>query len=365
MDFAPSSFKCDDHPFVRYYHPAEAAACLGWPNWVVLPAAFDRAWKVVGNGLSTAHAMTGFIQMHLLLGEQSRFKNVPGIVEALANDDQECDQFQRILTLPLMISCPLFRRTLKAFIHPSRILQVDLTDLRMTSRSRNLTPWMMLKVVGKEVLMQPLKLALRFLSLLMREEYLGNMKRFRSLINKLRMMVPDDQTLMVYLCSAIAHKAFDEPINNPAPFVVSCMSRRWVSVGWIAAKPKVEDVLQEVLPHAKSEHFMTFQITNQDVHFDHVILSDKAVVKVLAKRISSNCSQIGNHMKWTIQVEVTTNIGEVMAHIAFHLEVTPTDLVMTWKGRSLYEKDFVLAFPDIVFQDFWQPRIQSIPRCIL
>lgn len=75
--------QCDDHPFVRYYHPAEAAACLGWPNWVVLPAAFDRAWKVVGNGLSTAHAMTGFIQMHLLLGEQSRFKNVPGIVEAL------------------------------------------------------------------------------------------------------------------------------------------------------------------------------------------------------------------------------------------------------------------------------------------
>lgn len=52
-------------------------------------------------------------------------------------------------------------------------------------------------------------------------------------------------------------------------------------------KTKGVDVLQEVLPHAKSEHFMTFQITNQDVHFDHVILSDKAVVKVWPKEFQA------------------------------------------------------------------------------
>ena len=354
--------QCDNQPFVRYYHPAEAAACLGWPNWVVLPAAFDHAWKIVGNGLSTAHAMMGFIQMHMLLGEQSPFKNVPGIVEAFGIMNKNVINFKDfdIAIDDFMYFVP---KNIDGHHTPVRIpsgrpdgpsnevtcTRPDTPDEVEKSRKRDfdiaigISPTVPFVVDDGGV---PRK-------------YDDAMKSTK----KLKMTIPDDQTLMVYLCSAIVHKAFDEPINNPIPFVVSCMSRRWVSVGWISANPKVEDVLSEVLPHAKSEHFLTLQITNQDVRFDHIVMSDKAVVKFSPKEFQA-WVHIGNHTKWMTPVEVTTNIGEVMAHLAFHLEVTPADLVMIWKGRNLHEKDYVLAFPDISFQAFWQPRIQSVPRCI-
>ena len=66
----------------RYISPWEAAAALGLPNNITLPLDLGLCWKLVGNGLSVAHAILQLSRLHALCRELSPFSaiEVPSIV---------------------------------------------------------------------------------------------------------------------------------------------------------------------------------------------------------------------------------------------------------------------------------------------
>ena len=66
----------------RYISPWEAAAALGLPKEIKLPLDLHLCWKLVGNGLSVAHAVLQLSRLHILLGHMSPFstKEVPCLV---------------------------------------------------------------------------------------------------------------------------------------------------------------------------------------------------------------------------------------------------------------------------------------------
>ena len=352
----------NDSPYVRYYHPAEAAACLGWPNWIALPASLDQAWKIVGNGLSTAHAMMGFIQTHIILGDHSPFRNVPGIVEALEKMKLNAINFNNfdIALGDSMFFVPKDSvRHLTPQRHDPMGIESRFNDVTLTRPDTpDDTGTCRKRMIDHDHHISPtVPFEIDLDGVLRRNDVGQNFK-------KMRMSIPDNQMLMVFLCSAIVNKSFDEPVSNPIPFVISCVSRRWVRVGWVRASPTVEDVVREVLPHSKSEHFQTLGITNQDVRFDHVIPGDKVIVKFTPTQ-SKICIQIANRDLWNTSVDVTTQIFEVVARLAFDLEVSPSDIIMSWKGRKVHDHEYFLAFSDLLFQAFWQPRVHMVPRCVL
>ena len=60
----------------RYISPWETAAALGLPNGIKLPVDLKLCWKLVGNGLSVAHAILQLSRLHILLGSLSPFSAV-------------------------------------------------------------------------------------------------------------------------------------------------------------------------------------------------------------------------------------------------------------------------------------------------
>eukprot|EP00438_Fugacium_kawagutii_P003605 Skav216755 [mRNA] locus=scaffold2717:97507:102180:- [translate_table: standard] len=58
----------------RYPMPYEIALAMGYPQSTILPADFQAAWRIVGNGLTPTHAALMSFRTHVLLGEQSPFQ---------------------------------------------------------------------------------------------------------------------------------------------------------------------------------------------------------------------------------------------------------------------------------------------------
>ena len=66
----------------RYISPWEAAAALGLPHTICLPADLQLCWHLVGNGISLAHVVLQLSRLHILCGCMSPFaaESVPSLV---------------------------------------------------------------------------------------------------------------------------------------------------------------------------------------------------------------------------------------------------------------------------------------------
>ena len=92
----------------RYVSPWEQVACLGFPSTTTLPSDHKLAWHILGNSLSTAHAMLQLYRAHVIFDRISPFRLTVPALPTL------CRKMQR---LSLRISGKTLVEKCEGFVH--------------------------------------------------------------------------------------------------------------------------------------------------------------------------------------------------------------------------------------------------------
>ena len=358
-------FQHDNASGFRYYHPAEAAAALGWPKNVVLPASMLDAWKATGNALSSAHAMFAIVQMHKLLGDHSPYCNVQPLQKLAENMISHAIDLHThthktvgdFMVIRPRESPPKHELTFphcKAVEMKPELRDVDTGDFRANDDNkrrrvdslREISPTIPYTVdqQHKEDANQLVMVA---------QPKIGT--------DPCLLGVPGENQLMMWLCETVIKKHFDDVSHNAVPMVISSASYRWVQIAWVHHYQTIDQCFRQILPHAIEDHFAWVQIEGKYVKMDQMIQGMTRVCVIFMPKKFLVQIQIGTGPNFDHAVDTTTTMSDITTHFTLAMGVSVVDLVCVQHGKIIGPQVFALSLDQKSITIIWRPRVH---RCL-
>ena len=356
-------FQHDNASGVRYYHPFEAAAALGWPKQVALPASMLDAWKATGNALSSAHALLAIYQMHRLLGSESPYSDVlpfQNLVERMISQVIDLHTHAPKVIGEFMvvrprapprnpdIESPPVTQVGNAGIfgheHPLRQEGNNDTKRRKISSDGMISPTIPYTV----------------------EQQHNDVVEHLVVANKANhelgpLGVPGENQLMMWLCETVIRKHFDDVSHTAIPMIISSARHRWVQIAWVHQDQDLGQCLKQVLPHVDETHFAWVKIDGTYVRMNQKMQGLTRVCVIFMPNLFQIRLQIGTGIEFDHVVDTTTTMNDITAKFASTMGVSIVDLVCVQNCKIVGPQTFAMSLAQKCISIIWRPRVH---RCL-
>ena len=347
----------------RYVSPWEQVACLGFPASTTLPNDHRLAWHILGNSLSTAHAVLQLYRAHTILGAMSPFKAwVPSLPTL-------CRKMQRLslrLSNKQVYDCGngYSRMGEKGVTHGAHIIdQKDITEVeqkpeeehqckRARIHSNAVSPTMSFTVES------PKESEKRKEDVDQRQSSRGQGVQF----------LPAAQDVEIdRMLVEVATLDIGDEAKTFQPAAISSKTSRWVQIVWGPPNVEVQSLIHFALPHGQDGLIDQVEVRGKAVEMRSV-LNDHPPHIVRFRPVHVACQVRIEFAQQDIieEANVTTTVSQWIANFAGRLNVDPMSLVLWGDGKPMVVDAYVLECGDHrSFSIRWRPVIQPCPkRCL-
>lgn len=358
----------------RFFSPWEQAACLGLPASVKLPGSIELAWHVLGNAISVAHALLQLTRLHTILAEGSPFSPTTPALPVLCRMMQRkgihlCGKRQimvegcRILVESSGVDT-VVPNQVETTNNEALVEQFDVSDIVIPSLNGENSG-----EDGDSNISQPMKVAKTHHDISPTVPYVVEEKasiqegKDKPCLGVRFMPVPSDPEIEKMVCQVVQSHVKDEHGVTIMPFVVSSLTHRWVHIGWISDDATVWQIIRSVWPFAQSKWITKVQCGSQEVSFAACPESlPFRIVKICPAVMLIRVATPFTEGKRVVEVNITTNVCQVIMEFALLLNVTRDSLVMTSHGVVLEPASFILGVDNLDdLEIHWRPLV-SIPK---
>ena len=147
------------------------------------------------------------------------------------------------------------------------------------------------------------------------------------------------------------------------PFAVSCLTSRWVHIGWIRDDATVWQIIRAVWPFAQGKWIVKVMCGKQVAS-----LSDRPeslpfrIVKICPATVLVGVRVPVVDQKRVFEASILTTVGHIIMEMALLLNVPKESLIMTSHGVILDSGSFVLGIDNLENLEIrWKPLV-SIPQ---
>ena len=171
----------------------------------------------------------------------------------------------------------------------------------------------------------------------------------------LKMAIPSQDQLLLWLCDFTSKRSLDENRQGCVPMILSALERTWVYVGWVHDYMDFAACIRVALPHAMKRQFNQLTLNNKVVDFDAIAIPITSMVVQMSLRPLLLQFFLGHSTKQScIVVDACTTVEEVIGKIAPSIGVSPTDLDCFDEMTAV---DFVAGMRHDHLTFTWRPRI--------
>ena len=358
----------------RFFSPWEQAACLGLPSTIKLPGSIELAWHVLGNAISVARALLQLSRLHIILGEGSPFKPKTASLPVL------CRMMQR-KGIHLSGKQQVWVGGCRALVDPDVVehepAQVDgnpsvsinqrephaITDAVVTQHDG------VTDHIDEQSMEPPTKVLKLFDDISptvpydVREDCDTKGDKKINWEGLQFLPVPSDAEIEKMICEVIQSHVRDEYGVTIMPFAVSCLTSRWVHIGWIRDDATVWQIIRAVWPFAQGKWIVEAMCGKQVASFsDRPESLPFRIVKIRPATVLVGVMVPVVDQKRVFEASILTTVGHIIMEMALLLNVPKESLIMTSHGVILDSGSFVLGIDNLENLEIrWKPLV-SIPQ---
>eukprot|EP00435_Cladocopium_sp_Y103_P011103 s4555_g2.t2 len=338
--------------WLRFATPFEICAAMGFPSTTGLPDAFHEAWHMVGNALSIPHAALQCLRSWVLLGGTSGFTGeIKSVAELCQNVLQrKCDlgnfqvvQLNGFMKLQSKSFDPIVTATTVVDSSDDEVEDFDCPEH------------------AKRICVSPTWHCLDEEPTLIPELNREECPRLASMTvgtKKVKVGMP--------FFYGIEH-AGPDPVGNQVLVKILHSQGFWTACFVIPQICSIKMILQNVLAHAKQEHFDHIEVNGAKVWFGSTPIGATHMniffrPFCFARTIVVPFMELG----LAVEVDVTWKFRDLCAFVATEAAVLPSCLqvLAILNGIVMGPDDFVLATTELHFQAVPVTNGYSIPRPI-
>ena len=175
--------------------------------------------------------------------------------------------------------------------------------------------------------------------------------------------VPSDAEIEKMICEVIQSHVRDEYGVTIMPFAVSCLTSRWVHIGWIRDDATVWQIIRAVWPFAQGKWIVEAMCGKQVASFsDRPESLPFRIVKIRPATVLVGVRVPVVDQKRVFEASILTTVGHIIMEMALLLNVPKESLIMTSHGVILDSGSFVLGIDNLENLEIrWKPLV-SIPQ---
>eukprot|EP00438_Fugacium_kawagutii_P008691 Skav236551 [mRNA] locus=scaffold1066:29468:34404:+ [translate_table: standard] len=296
---------CDDQG-IRMWSPWEFVSALGYDKGVVLPTCKEVAWQASGNGLSVAHAWLQLHKTHVYLGEMSPFMPVGTVSEQVASFQKSSIK----LSTCKVISDGMFEML--------KIVDCEQAVKKPRIECPPTVPFTVLD--GKE------------------DDSVITTKNWE--------IQPAFESVQDPRCIAVQGKEYQGGV-----VVLIHGQKHWAMFVNVAPNTKICKLMQAGLPHARSEHFVSFAMQGQTISWDSSFQCE-AMQQIIfnPQSFEVSCVEKSLHIALRLVIDVTWTAKSMAAYAAVQLGCNPDVITVCAKESALCDDDFLMAYETVEYR---------------
>ena len=344
----------------RYVSPWEQVACLGFPSETVLPQDHTLAWHILGNSLSTAHALLQLYRLHTILGNISPFGAAVPALPTLCRKMQRLSL--RLSNKQIVDVGGGYAKMIKSeeIMGNHRTTQLDVEvisnphdeEIHPSKRPRvndgSVSPTIPYVV---ELEPTPPKVAVALKE--------GGERKGQGI-----QFLPAAQDVEIdrMLVEADMLRVGDEA-GCFRPAAIASKTSRWVQIVWGPPQVELKSLVQFAMPHASSSSIDQIESRGEAMQWTSVLHSPPHIVRF--RPVHVICQVCIEFAKQSVIEEacVTTTASQWISAFAAKLNVDPISLELWGDECSLEGDSFILECKDLrSFVIRWRPVLQPCPK---
>eukprot|EP00438_Fugacium_kawagutii_P001363 Skav232155 [mRNA] locus=scaffold1040:417886:419997:- [translate_table: standard] len=340
------AFLLDVDGVLRFPTPYELSSSMGYNEDLILPSAFRKAWHIVGNGLTIAHAMLACYRAHVVLANFSPFTcqwdsidkfcaEIKASVVDLSDFFTETDgKWMKLKPITLRKNPPVDEPPFE-----QEVFTPDFVDVPPTKRMCISPTWEFEEEENESPVL------------------IVDHHAYPNCANKVGTVFAEDASLLLKQQCPYEHEIQHligsgdiEHVDGEHIAILLHDQGIWYRPVWRAESESISTTIRKALPHAKAEMFEAICIGGTEVTFRtipigtttcDIFFTPKFFTRIVVTNLLSK--------DLPIQVDATWTVADLISYVAAEAAVLSHNLVVIDDGAICHPEAFVLAIQQTVF----------------